>query len=891
MELMVVALVASVFLVYKGCKAAPKVRNKVLSARSLKKDCEQEDSEQGLTTSQLAMKALRQGNMKQAVALVSQLPRTLAGRVPATIAFHILATAAKATNFDDAMSELVALKGKMPSGPLEAAIAKSLKSRNAAECHRLHAVSNMLSIPKSQQAFQTLASAYSTDATALRKLVQEAGAPLQRPFAEMVLDACATMKDDSLAAVVLEKVSYVDAAALRKNKCASPAMCAKDGIHRSISATTTEAGGSDKSNSDCSSPRINTVDETDALMGFAAASQPPPHSTAEADKEKGGSTYRGIIATRANDIRSCGRNGDLAGVLKVYDRLDSQTADSTLVMNSLVDACLACNALGKAAGIFERAKILKLADTVTYNTMIKGYLASGQEDAARQVLEELKKTGLTATRPSYHGLLNARVKAGDLRGAWRLVADMQLSDISPNAVTCSILLKAKSQSVAEVSKVLALIDAMQEPMDEVLFSSVVEVCIRTKRLDMLSKQMEKFTRLGKSGSLTAPTYGTMIKAFGLAHDTEQVWHLWRDMIGHNVLPTSVTLGCMVEALVTNGYSADAMQLVRKMCRDERTRPLVNAVIYTSLIKGFASASETEKMMAVYAEMREHKVQPSRITYNTILNTFAEHGQMHRVPAVVEDMKSAVPPVHPDTVTYTTMVKGFCNSGNLDRAFDVLKDMKTFGKCMPDEILYNSLINGCSKELCLDGAMNILSDMKKSGIAPSNYTLSMLVKLMGRCRRIEEAFPLLADLSRDYGLKANIQVYTCLIQGCFNNGRTDEAIYVHEKIIKEGLLPDAMTYSVLVKGCLRAGIVDKAAYLTRCAYGCASTPPCSRGTPPGLSDGCLDEVISALGRDSTQALTLLSELESSAAQTALPAHYRASKKAIGKDPSTVRKVAP
>merc|ERR1719498_2193897 len=193
--------------------------------------------------------------------------------------------------------------------------------------------------------------------------------------------------------------------------------------------------------------------------------------------------------------------------------------------------------------------------------------------------------------------------------------------------------------------------------------------------------------------------------------------------------------------------------------------------------------ETDKVLALYEEMREHKIQANTITYNTILNAFAQGGAMHRVPALLEDMKAASPPVDPDIVTYSTIVKGFCNAGNLDKALKVLDDMKATGKHAPDEVMYNSLLSGCAKEHKADEALQLLNDMKKSGVAPSNYTLSMLVKLMGRCKRLNQAFTMLEDISKEYGLKINIQVYTCLIQGCFNGGQASKAIALHDKIIK------------------------------------------------------------------------------------------------------------
>jgi len=824
LELVLACLAAFIYFAHSA-KAATSKRSKYAGTSSATAPQTKEQgnmspyADKELTASQLALKAMRQGRMSEAIALIQHSPDAIR-RVPTDLACRLLLSIAKLPK-SNMSAELKVLTGKISSQALDAAILEAIKVKDLVACRQLHKLSGLLSIPKSQQAFEVLAKVYACDATALRVLVEEASSPLARPFAVMALDASARMKDSNLAAEIFEKTSSTDTAFLRG---VVENVTAPD----SSSMETTSAGSSDRSTS--------------------------PDGLDDGRCHKDANFSCKEVAMRANDIRSCGKNGDLKGAMKVFDRLGSK-ASSTLIVNSLLDACVVCNELDQAVGHFNEAKNRNAADVVSYNTMMKGYLANGQEAEAKTLLSELTKKGISATRTSFHGLLNARVNARDFGAAWKLVAEMQAAGISPNAVTCSILLKGKISSLADVIRVLSLIDSMDEPMDEVLFLSVVEACIRTGRLDLLSRQTEKFLQQGASANLTAPTYGSMIKAYGHARDVKRVWHLWDQMLFHHVQPTSVTLGCMVEALVANGRTDEAWQLAQKMWDDVNCRPLVNTVVYSSILKGFAHAKDTDKVMALYGEMKAHAIQANSITYNTILNAFAQGGTMQRVPALLEDMKAATPPVEPDIVTYSTIVKGFCNVGNLDRALKVLEDMKASGKHAPDEVLYNSLLGGCAKEHRPDEAIMLLNDMKKFNVAPSNYTLSMLVKLMGRCRRINQAFTMLEDISREYGLRINIQVYTCLIQGCFNAGQTGKALVLHEKIIKEGLIPDAMTYTVLVRGCVQGCLLDKAVELTKCAYG--HGPSASKGTPVGLNAGCLEDLISALG--SSEGKELLAEL--------------------------------
>jgi len=815
MELVLAALAIIFYVVMSGKKANSRRASKCLN------EDKQTEVSKDQELSQSALKALRQGHIMQAISMIRRMPETVAGCVPSEHAHRLLLVAAKLPKLGDFTAELKTLAKKVPASSLDAALADAVETRDVAACRQLHIISSVLGIQKSPAAFDMLAKAYVTDGTALRVLVDEAATPLSRAFAETVLSSCLKLKDLRLTEELYGKVTGADAAYL-KSLAAS-------------NANTLPTSGDDR----CGSPDSDR--SIDMLVEKLGDGVLPSHKEA---------------AMRANDIRSCGKNGDLKGAIKVFDRLGEE-ANNSLVLNSMLDACVECKDLDKAIEFFEKSRQADVADVITYNTMMKGYIANGQEATAQKLLLELSDKGLGATRTSYHGLLNARVNARDFTGAWKLVAEMQSQGVTPNAVTCSILLKGKMGSLSDVGRVLTLIDKMDQPMDEVLFLAVVESCIRTGRLDLLSRQTEKFLAQGAAANLTAPTFGAMIKAYGHARDVKRVWHLWEQMAVHHVLPTPVTLGCMVEALVANGRSEEAWQVAQKMWTDAATRPLVNTVIYSSILKGFAQTKDNDKVMAVYEEMKGHGIQANTITFNTILNAFAQGGAMYRVPALLEDMKAASPPVEPDIVTYSTIIKGFCNAGNLDRALKVLDDMKISGRHVPDEVMYNSLLSGCAKEHRPDDALQLLADMRKNNVAPSNYTLSMLVKLMGRCRRINQAFTMLDDISKEYGLKINIQVYTCLIQGCFNAGQAARALSLHWQIINEGLAPDAMTYTVLVRGCVQAGLHDKAVEMAKTAYGHGPTP--CKGTPPRLNAGCFDELLAALGTSTREAKDLLAEL--------------------------------
>ena len=166
----------------------------------------------------------------------------------------------------------------------------------------------------------------------------------------------------------------------------------------------------------------------------------------------------------------------------------------------------------------------------------------------------------------------------------------------------------------------------------------------------------------------------------------------------------------------------------------------------------------------------------------------------------------------------TLIKGYCAEGDVDRAFHILEEMQRDNKFAPDEIMYNSILDGCAKQHRVDDALRILEDMKSTGVRPSSYTLSILVKLLGHARRLNQAFRMFEDLSTQNSFRPNVQVYTCLVQACILDRRLDKALTLHEtRLADEGCKVDNKFYAVLARGCLQLHQPLKAVEVVRAAY--------------------------------------------------------------------------
>merc|ERR1719498_1717691 len=171
-----------------------------------------------------------------------------------------------------------------------------------------------------------------------------------------------------------------------------------------------------------------------------------------------------------------------------------------------------------------------------------------------------------------------------------------------------------------------------------------------------------------------------------------------------------------------------------------------------------------------------------------------------------------------------MLKGYCQAGDIQAGFSILEQMKRDTRLKPDEIMYNSLLDGCAQNNLVDEALRLLDEMQSEGVPPSNFTLSIVVKLMNRARRLDRAFSLVEEITKKYRFRPNVHVYTNIVQACASNQQLPRGMTVLEQMIKERIVPDNRTYSILIRTSLSKGLFEQATGLLRGALGLPDALP-------------------------------------------------------------------
>lgn len=802
----------------------------------------------------LAAAAVHRGRLEESLEHLRQIPYQEGARslVSPASTCQILTLAAQEGLLPTVSEELHRVGARADQKQLDTVITES-RRYGPSVVRQLLLVAQHMRLPKSPVGYRALAASIGESAdrveltTLLEELEEEAsqkslGLPVGESLALALLSACKVGDESSVRRVVELYCAACVGAPGGRVLCSACHTLLKLGD---------DVSACDFFERELLARRVKPDTSLTELL-MKAASKTGKSTLLERLSESHLSTSAQADITRcANMIQGYTRDRDLTSAVAVFKKLGESAEMSPLVCNCLLEAYLQCGDLDAGMAHFEEMKRRGCVDVVGFNTMLKAHLASGAQ--AEALLQEMVARGLRANKVTFNELINAKVVAGDVNGMWNLLQRMKDAGMKASSVTCSILLKSLTvhSRSCDVQRVMDLIADIEEPIDEVLFSSVIEACTRIKQLSPLSDLMRRRQR--RPTNLSAPTYGAMIKAYGQAGDVERVRELWAEMAELGVKPTSITFGCMAEALVANGHADEAWELVRGYSE----RGCVNTVIYSTVLKGFAASRQIDKVFAAYTDMQSKGILCNTISYNTLLHACAKCGAMDRASGFLEDMKQSR--VEPDVITYSTLVKGYCLEGDVDRAFSMLEEMRSDEKFLPDEIMYNSILDGCAKQHRVEDALRVLDEMKVAGVGPSNYTLSILVKLLGNARRLNMAFNMVDDLSQRHGFRLNVQVYTCLVQACIINRRLERALKLHDKMIADECITDNKFYTALARGCLQMHQPLKAADVVRASYNLPSSLAVSKGAYVGMERRTLEEIVAKLqsgGGEEVHSLTSL-----------------------------------
>jgi len=533
----------------------------------------------------------------------------------------------------------------------------------------------------------------------------------------------------------------------------------------------------------------------------------------------------GCVKTLLWTIRSAGQQGDLPKALDAFESLKRSQPRMADVMgyNMVIDACCSNKHMSEAVRLAAEMKANGVRkNNVTFNTLMKGYCQAGNLDSAKRTMAEMKDDGLSPDTTSFSCLLSCAAKACNTPEMWSILATMDSQGLSPDSYVVSIMMQAarKTQKPDDAFRMLSILDRPDVKIceDEIVFNCVLDACLARKDRRRLDRALRVYASPANRVRPSLRTYSLVIRACAALGRTDDAMAAWSDMLKQgDIRPNDIAVGCIIDALVEGRAVEEALAVFQEW----KGRVKYDTIIYSTLIKGFASIGDADRAMALYQDMKTEGIPMNHIVFTSLITAYARVGNMKPADGILEEMLTEG--CKPNAITYSVMIRGHCVRGDLPAALEVLQKMVSLG-FPADCVIFNTLLDGCVRSSNWDLAETLLEEMGKQGVERSNFTVSIIVKMWSKRGDLDKAFETVYDalkaphvlseqVSKRYHQSSSIdtQVGSCIVGACIHNKDPERALKVFRDMKTwpnfDG--PDANTYGAMICGLAKHGYLREA----------------------------------------------------------------------------------
>ncbi|KAH7426925.1 hypothetical protein KP509_10G022300 [Ceratopteris richardii] len=479
-------------------------------------------------------------------------------------------------------------------------------------------------------------------------------------------------------------------------------------------------------------------------------------------------------------LNACGYIGDVQKGEQIHDEITRRglLEENIMLGTAIVDMYANCGALTKARRLFDE---LPSRNVVSWNSLIAKYIQHGECELALNCFEQMQGEGLHPDAVTFMSILKACGTIGDIDKGEQIHDEIKrLSLLRHDLLLGSAVIDMYAKCGA-LKRARGLLEELP-CRDGVSWNSLItgyaqfghneEVlnCYQQMQCEGLCADKVTFISILKAcGNLNAVCHGERI------HDEI----LRQDLLRHD----SVLGSALVDMYVKCGDLAKAEQVLNEL-------PVRNAVSWSSLIVGYTQYGLCEQAWHCYERMQAEGLSPDAVTYTSILKACSSMGAVIKGEHIHNEVRKQGW-LGNDIILGTALVDMYIKCGALAKAQALLEELPHL-----DVVLWNTLITGYVQQGEIEHAFNCFEQMQKGGFCPDAVTLSAVLSGCSHLGRVEDAYKHFIEMITQYGIKPDLEHYTCMVDLLGRAGHLDKAV----RVIQEMPSSDCSILCALLSAC-------------------------------------------------------------------------------------------
>ncbi|KAL6055691.1 Pentatricopeptide repeat-containing protein [Balamuthia mandrillaris] len=452
--------------------------------------------------------------------------------------------------------------------------------------------------------------------------------------------------------------------------------------------------------------------------------------------------------------------------------------------NAMMQACTQCGGGKEALQLFQEMEEAGVpADAFTFSIVLKACGMTKDVETGKRVHEEMLRRGSLSLSEA-NALISMYGKCRKMEEARAVFQGMKERDV----VTWTAMITAETQS-GDGTEALQLFQEMEKvdvSADAFTFAVVLKACGMTKDVETGKRVHEEMLR---RGSLSLSEATALISMYGKCGKMEEARAVFQAMKERNV----VTWTAMIAEEAQRENGKEALQLFEEM---QQAGVAANAFTFAAVLKACASTADLKTGKQVHAELLRRGLQGNTVLSTALINMYGTCGKMEEARAVFQGMKER------DVVTWTAMIAAAAQSGHGEEALQLFKEMEQSGLAA-NAFTFAAVLKACASTADLKTGNRLHAELLRRSLLPNVVLSTALIDMYGKCGELEEACKVFQQMK-----ERNVITWNAMIAMHGLHGQGKAALAALQEMQEQGVQPDAITFINVLNACSHTGLVEE-----------------------------------------------------------------------------------
>eukprot|EP00929_Paragymnodinium_shiwhaense_P029747 TRINITY_DN16992_c0_g1_i4.p1 TRINITY_DN16992_c0_g1~~TRINITY_DN16992_c0_g1_i4.p1 ORF type:complete len:614 (-),score=108.24 TRINITY_DN16992_c0_g1_i4:86-1927(-) len=316
-------------------------------------------------------------------------------------------------------------------------------------------------------------------------------------------------------------------------------------------------------------------------------------------------------------------DGDCQLAIGLLDDLPSAGIEASSIYNSVLSICCEREELDAAFELLDRmedapAESGIVADTITYNVLMKACARSGDVELCRSTFERMRHQGVTPSSVTYGILLDGVINSTSASNAIGVIFDQILTDgCQLNTVLCTTLIKGFTRA-GELDRALEVYSLMKKNSemlpDMVTYSTLIKGLCDDRRLETALQLLQEMREAGLAPDEVV--YNSLFSGCRMGGNIQLCKKLYSVMVSSGIKPTDAIFSNLICLYAQCRCLGEAIELLSR-------EPVIHGVVpaprvFVQLISSCIRERQGRRAIHCYDLLTSHHT-PQADAHHTMLN--------------------------------------------------------------------------------------------------------------------------------------------------------------------------------------------------------------------------------------------------------------------------------